>query len=1011
MRIRERWRSRLMHAAATTYSPMITTAVPAFFRAALKNPSLPAALLTFLILCVPLSIPAADAGSGGISGSVSNAGTRNLLEGATVELPQLGLSALTDNTGRFTLVGVPAGTYEITAAYTGLDPVKAQVTVTAGQRARRDFDLTAGIYKLDQFTVTGEREGNAAAITAQRNAPNVKNIVAIDAYGNLPNMNASELAVLLPGVAGNVNDEGNLNGFTIRGMGPGMNTITIDGALMGSQGGGARQTRIHTITGSMFDQLELVKGHTPDKGMDSLGGTINLKSRSPLSMKERRRTTYNFSARWAPPGTQQIPLREDHRMHPTLNVAHQQLFDLFGGERNLGVALNLFYSEQAVGYFATTRNFQNTPNQPAYLWDYRTEDNYNNRKQSSVNAKFDFRLSPRTKLTLNGIYNDAMERFRLRYNFRAFTGNANTVPSATSGVVPDFTARITEVRPIAASTIDISSVMSQFYHRQRHVDLGAEHEFNRLSIDYNAVRSIDRIRSGGGDGGVLVNRVTGVGWILDRTQSDLYPRFLQTAGPDITNPASYRPNSFNFADGRTNHEILQLSANVRYKVPTEMTLFLKTGARLREELVGTESKNKRYNFTGTNSAQLPTDPTIRTFGDHKTGLRIPQWKENAIAVGRTPINSALWSEDRYFHEMSKYTGSRSVTETVSAGYLMAQGKFRQTGFLGGVRKEKTEDESWGWVAARALSSAADRLNNPAGAAARDYAGTQRRDSGSYTKSFPSAHLTQDFTRNFRGRLSWSTSFGRPPLNNLLPNETANETQRTLTISNPSLRPQTAENWDAALEYYFEPAGSLSVTWFHKSIEDYFVTGVNQGTVGTGADNGYGGEYAGFSLLTRANLGTAVVQGWEFSYHQQFTFLPGLLKGLGATVNYTVIDAHGDFGSTVNRSTGQVAGFIPRTGNVILSWQYRRFGFRTVTNYVSDWLREFTAAGSGQNLYTRKRVTTNVGASYQFRPWLTFNVDSQNVFDSVQSWYRGVPDQLAQIYVPGPTVTFSVSGRF
>jgi hypothetical protein len=42
----------------------------------------------------------------------------------------------------------------------------------------------------------------------------------------------------------------------------------------------------------MFDQLELIKGHTPDKGADSLGGTINLKSRSPLSMREKRRVTY-----------------------------------------------------------------------------------------------------------------------------------------------------------------------------------------------------------------------------------------------------------------------------------------------------------------------------------------------------------------------------------------------------------------------------------------------------------------------------------------------------------------------------------------------------------------------------------------------------------------------------------------------------------------------------------------------------------------------------------------------
>jgi hypothetical protein len=39
----------------------------------------------------------------------------------------------------------------------------------------------------------------------------------------------------------------------------------------------------------MFEQLEVIKGHTPDQTADSLGGTVNLKTRSPLSMKEKRR--------------------------------------------------------------------------------------------------------------------------------------------------------------------------------------------------------------------------------------------------------------------------------------------------------------------------------------------------------------------------------------------------------------------------------------------------------------------------------------------------------------------------------------------------------------------------------------------------------------------------------------------------------------------------------------------------------------------------------------------------
>ena len=56
------------------------------------------------------------------------------------------------------------------------------------------------------------------------------------------------------------------------------------------------------------------------------------------------------------------------------------------------------------------------------------------------------------------------------------------------------------------------------------------------------------INIGNGEGGVLVNRIAGAGWILDRTESDLFPKFIRNGGPDFTNPANYRPT----ANGLTN---------------------------------------------------------------------------------------------------------------------------------------------------------------------------------------------------------------------------------------------------------------------------------------------------------------------------------------------------------------------------------------------------------------------------------------------------------------------------
>ncbi len=964
----------------------------------------------FLYLAVFSRTHAAEA-TGTVTGTISNTATGNLLEGARVELPQLGLSTLTDLTGRFVLSSIPAGTHDIVASYTGLDAIRSQVTIAPGERAVRNFDLTSGIYRMQEFTVAGEREGAAAAITAQRNAENVKNVVAMDSFGNLPNTSASEVAILLPGVAGNLNEAGLVSGFTIRGMQPGLNTVTMDGVLLTSRDDNmGRANQLHVYTSAMFDQLELTKGHTPDKGADSLGGTMNLKSRSPLSMKEKRRITYNFSGRLAPSFTQQTPLREAHRFHPLFNLGYQEVFSAFGEDRNLGVAVNLFYSEYATGWFLTTRDFQNTTSTPAFVFDYRTTDTFNPHMQRSLNTKIDYRLSATTKLTFNGIANDNNEKFRRRYETRAFT-NQNVGTTGNAGILPGYTDRITQVRATPTSIIDVSVLgPNNVFVRMRNADFGVEQEFGRLKLDYKASYNQSHVNRGSGKGGELTNRITNVGWILDRTESDLYPRFIQTEGADITNPDNYRPNGFLLNSNRENdREVTEFHANARYELPTRFSAFLKAGAMHRENAAENQDRSRRWTYLGTGA--LPANPSLLMFDTVKTGRQIPQWQASDFISTREPANPQLWREDVYFHESSKFTGTAGVTEKITAGYVMTQGRIGRTGFLAGVRTEQTETESWGWVRVRNPSSVPQQTADPGGSAQRDYAGTRRDLEGKYTKSFPSVHLNHDLTPNLKARLSWSTSFGRPPLSNLLPNETVSEANQTLTVNNQSLLPQTAQNWDATLEYYFEPAGSFSAGWFHKSIDDFIVTGTEAGIIGTGTDNGYNGEYGGFRRLTSANAGTAVVQGWEFSYQQQFTFLPGILKSLTASANYTVIDTHGDFGSGVARSTNQVPGFIPRTGNLSLGWRYRNISTRVAVNYTGEYITNFSAASAGRNLYRFKRTITNVGVAYHLRSSLNLTLDVSNLFNEPESFYRGIPDQMQRTNLAGTTITMGVNGRF
>ena len=616
-----------------------------------------------------------------------------------------------------------------------------------------------------------------------------------------------------------------------------------------------------------------------------------------------------------------------------------------------------------------------------------------------------------------GIYNDGIEKYRRRYETRAFT-TQSVGTTGNAGILPGYTDRITTVRAAPGSTIDVTMTGPNVSpNLLRHVDLGAEHELPRLWLDYNAAYSKTLLTISNGKAGTLINRITNVGWVLDRTASDLYPRFIQTEGADFTNPANYRPapNGLSNADNENNHTVKVLKGNARYELRTPTPIFFKTGFQWREQTADNIGRSRRWNHIGTTA--LPADPSIELFDTLKTGRQIPQWESHAFMHEGVPSDPSIWREDQYFREQQKYINTLSVTETVTAGYAMVQGKlgssgiFGRTGYLTGVRTERTDTESWGWVRARSGSTAAQQAADPIGSAERDYANTRREIEGSYTKSFPSAHLTHDFTSKLKARLSWSTSFGRPSMTNAQPNETVSEANQTLTINNPALLPQTAANWDASLDYSFEPVGNLSVGWFHKTIKDYIIRGINAGTVPTGPDNGYSGEYAGFTTLTSSNGGTAVVQGWEFSYQQQFTSLPGILKGLGASANYTVIDTHGDFGGTVTRTNGQVAGFIPKTGNLSLSWRYRDFSTQVLVNYTGEYISSFSAANLGRNLYTMKRTILNVGLAYQVRPAVRFTFDIANLTNEPQAFYRGIRDQIQSVIIPGVAITFGVSGRF
>lgn len=994
----------------------------------MRNPHQKATIKSVLFLLAIglfsfLNHPAsAQSATGSLSGSVNNGDTGRYLKDVLVEIPELHRQALTDDSGTYRLFDVPVGTHSVRVSYIGLDSQTQAVTVAPGQRATLDFSMGTQVYKLAAFTVTGEREGNAASITRQRNAPNVKNVLALDALGNLPNESAGELLMRLPGVAGAFDDEGNVTGVSIRGADTGLNTVSVDGNIQASAGGFNRDFRTHNISGALFEEIEVIKAPTPDMPGDSLGGAVNLKTRSPLTMKEKRRIDYGASVRWAAPFFDHIPLRTAHRAHPMLSLGYQEVFDVFGKERNLGVSLKAFYSENVNSVDQTLLDYQsNSSSTPAYVWDYRRQNAYNNRLQRSLNFKVEYKLSDHSRFYLGAIMNDAPEKFNRLYTIRAYTGSQSVAPIGPNGqptgsnpILPGWTADRTEIRPVANSIVQLNSTLYSFLDEQRQINGGGVHEFDRLKIDYDAAYSHSKpllqssVRNGNAGGGIFTMDARNVGWILDKSQSAESASFTPTGTVNIHDAGVYSNAQFVNRDNKRFTTYTNASANATYVLPTSFASSVKTGFRYRRGTFEEERNQHQYKYTGTNLASLVDRSLNLDFFDEFGGA-LP-FIDSAAAAQDVRDHPQSWTDDLYYNRSQWYMGTRGADEDVTAGYVQGSSRVGNLNLLGGVRVERTEVNSWGYLRSRVLSTTAQRAADPIGSADLDY-NNYTEINGSYTDWFPGMHAVYKISPNLQARASWSNSIGRPTISNLLPSLSFSDSAQTVTISNPSLKPQHAENWDAGLEYYFEPVGQVSVGWFRKDISD-FITSVTGGTVGSGPDNGFNGDFVGYEIRTTANGGHAKVDGWEFNYQQQFTFLPGFWRGLSFSANYTKLETSGDYGELAPRTTTtDVARFIPETANARLAYSYGRFGFNILYNRQSAYLQDYNATDASRLRYRMARELVNVGLSYRIHRNITISVDAANVFNNPQEFYRGVSDRLERSTTNGVALVVGLRGRF
>ena len=865
--------------------------------------------LTFhgaLLLIVTLTLnlcPArvlAQAGTGSITGAVSNQSTRLFLDRAEIKIDGTTRAVLTDRDGTYDFTGLAPGAYNLVVSYTGLDAEQRTVNVTAGAKATQDFALTSGIYKLGAFTVAAEIEGNAAAVNQQKKSDVFIQAISTDTLGIVPDGNIGEFLRYVPGLQVNFSNA-DASTVSMRGQDPESTLFTFDGQIpaaagtpprssTGSSDASSRAFEFSSATISNIETIEVFKAPPPWMA-PSTGGVINAVTKNAFQQKGRRfTTTFTLSANSEMLRLGEVPgpgARPTSRLKPGGGLSYSEAF------LNNTLGLTFSYFESNVINPQHNYGMTYSPFVAGTVANPVTAASRFNVNTFTLGG--DYKLGQRTVLKLKTSYNSFLNQSR-SHTFRVKPGVIDPASTTT-----DVTLRNTgvDVFDDYSDQIGVSyGYVGSIEHRIGEWKFDGSASYSKSDSKVTDLPSM--IQS------VQFNLVAAQGVTVRMTASPDTPAPLtltQTAGPDLYDLRSYTnttglslQTSPRFQNDRTwnlKFDAKRNFANLRF--PFEF----RTGASLYQLHRKKQAGQIVLNFLGPDGITGTADDgpnTLNaslfdgadTYGDKFLyGIRKPPLLDPYKVADYMRANPLAIQDIAAANIARRFTNSQSMAQDITAAYAAGTVKVgSRLTITGGVRGEQTENFLRGLFRQNSLGNG---LTGTAQQLAL-YSQTQRVTSD-YIDYFPNVQTVYRFTPDLLFRAALTRSMSRPGVQSILPATTVNDlaVPRTVSVNNAALSPTYARNLDLHLELYTRPAGSVTLGWFRKTITNYIVND-RDSIIGGSAEDAYENAYGDYDLITQANGGKGQFEGFEVSARQGLAaylkFLPQVARGWDVFGSYS-----------------------------------------------------------------------------------------------------------------------------
>lgn len=147
--------------------------------------------------------------------------------------------------------------------------------------------------KVTQVKVVATRASQQSSIERKKNAATAIDSIVAEDVGSLPDRNVGEAISRMSGIALDRGDFGEGVSVAVRGNGPDLTRVELDGQGVQSAGGtdqagggSGRGVEFRQLSADLIKSVDVVKGSTADMTEGSLGGGIRIQTRSGLDFKK-----------------------------------------------------------------------------------------------------------------------------------------------------------------------------------------------------------------------------------------------------------------------------------------------------------------------------------------------------------------------------------------------------------------------------------------------------------------------------------------------------------------------------------------------------------------------------------------------------------------------------------------------------------------------------------------------------------------------------------------------------